>query len=124
VATGRRILIKEYVERSAIPVPRVLIRPYSASKLKAVFVSGDSMTDEKVFDGDIVIFCPQLVAGDAVYVVSVDNTLLVKRIAFNNISQSITLISTNNAYLPRVIGGEELKSVKIEGRVVACLHWI
>jgi SOS-response transcriptional repressor LexA len=80
------------------------------------------MIDEKIYDGDIVIFCPQLVSGDAVYVVSVGNTLLVKRIAFDEINRSITLISANAAYPPRMISGEELENVKIEGRVVACLH--
>jgi SOS-response transcriptional repressor LexA len=121
-AAGRGILIEDYAERSTIPVPQVLIRPYAISKLKAVFVSGDSMTGEKIYDGDIVIFCPSLIAGDAVYVVSVGDTLLVKRVSFDEINRSITLISANSAYPPRVIAGEELESVKIEGRVIACLH--
>jgi SOS-response transcriptional repressor LexA len=65
-AAGRGVIIEEYAKVSTISVPYVLIRPYTPSKLRAVFVSGDSMTGEKIYDGDIVIFCPQLPAeGDS-----------------------------------------------------------
>jgi phage repressor protein C with HTH and peptisase S24 domain len=80
------------------------------------------MTGEKIYDGDIVIFCPGLIAGDAVYVVSVDDTLLVKRVNFDEPSQLITLISANPVYPLKMVSGKDLEGVKIEGRVVACLH--
>jgi len=121
-AAGRGIQIEEYAEKSAIPVPQVLIRPYSASKLKAVFVSGDSMIEEKIFDGDIAIFNPSVITGDNIYVLSVGETLLVKRVAFDAVAKSLTLISANPVYAPRVIADDALEGVKIEGRVIACLH--
>jgi SOS-response transcriptional repressor LexA len=121
-AAGRGIAIENHTKVSVISIPQVLIRPYNPSKLKAVFVSGNSMIGEKIFDGDIVVFCPLLTTGAAVYVVSVGDTLLVKRISFDETSQSITLISANPSYSPKVISGKDLGNVKIEGRVVACLH--
>jgi SOS-response transcriptional repressor LexA len=121
-AAGRGIYIEDYPETSAIPVPQALIHPHKPSRLKAVFVSGDSMIGEKIYDGDIVIFCPQLRSGDAVYVVSVKDSLLVKRVQFDGIKNAITLISANSCYPPRVLRDEELESVRIEGKVIACLH--
>jgi SOS-response transcriptional repressor LexA len=121
-AAGKGITIEDYAEVSVISIPQALIRPYSPSKLKAVFVSGDSMIGEKIFDGDIVVFCPHLTTGTAVYVVSVGDTLLVKRVSFDKTSQSITLIGANPSYSSKVISRKDLGNVKIEGRVVACLH--
>jgi SOS-response transcriptional repressor LexA len=121
-AAGRGRDIQDYAERRTIQVPFSLIHPYNSSQLKAVFVSGDSMTGDKIYDGDIVIFYPQLTKGDAVYVVSVGETLLVKRVDFDEVKKAITLISANPSYPPRVITKKDLENVKIEGRVIACLH--
>jgi SOS-response transcriptional repressor LexA len=121
-AAGKGIYIEEYPETSTIAVPQALIHPHKPSRLKAVFVSGDSMIEEKIFDGDIVIFCPQITSGNAVYVVSINDSLLVKRVHFDGIKNTITLISANSCYPPRVLTDDELESVKIEGKVIACLH--
>jgi phage repressor protein C with HTH and peptisase S24 domain len=121
-AAGRGVVIADYAETKAVPVPHALIHPYSPATLKAVFISGDSMAGEKIYDGDIVIFYPLLTRGDAVYVVSVGDTILVKRIDFDKVKKAVTLISANPSYPPRVIAGKDLESVKIEGRVIACLH--
>jgi hypothetical protein len=48
--------------------------------------------------------------------------LVVKRVDFDEIRKSITLISASPSYPPRVIAGQDLENVKIEGRVIACLH--
>jgi SOS-response transcriptional repressor LexA len=45
-----------------------------------------------------------------------------KRIDFDEVEKTITLISANPGYAPRIIAGKNLESVKIEGRVIACLH--
>jgi SOS-response transcriptional repressor LexA len=121
-AAGKGVYIEDYPETSAIPVPQALIHPHKPSKLKAVFVSGDSMIGEKIHDGDIVIFCPQLTSGDAVYVVSLKDSLFVKRVHFDGVKNTITLISANSCYPPRVLTEDELENVKIEGKVIACLH--
>jgi hypothetical protein len=57
-----------------------------------------------------------------VYVVSIGDTLLVKRVDFDEVKKAITLISANPGDLLRVIAGKDLESVKIEGRAIACLH--
>jgi phage repressor protein C with HTH and peptisase S24 domain len=80
---------------------------------------GDSMTGEHINDGDIAIFHPGLTGGHGVYVVSIGNSLVVKRVDFNTPSM-ITLISANPAYEPRRFSGPELEDIRIPGRVVGC----
>ncbi|MDR3140021.1 MAG: LexA family transcriptional regulator [Treponema sp.] len=121
-AAGPGLEIEEYANRRLIPVPQCLIAPYNPSILSAVSVSGDSMIDEKINDKDIVIFRKSQAEGNGIYVVSLGNTLLVKRVAFDNLNKTVLLISANSAYAPREISGDELESLKIEGHVIACLH--
>ena len=121
-AAGRGREAEEYAEKRTFNVPRSFIAPYKPEKLLAVYVAGDSMIDEKINDGDIAIFHPQQKEGNGIYVVSVGNSLLVKRIDFDTKKKRITLISANPDYKPRRYTGEELKDIRIAGRVLACIH--
>ena len=121
-AAGRGREAEEYAEKRTFNVPRSFIAPYKPEKLLAVYVAGDSMIDEKINDGDIAIFHPQQKEGNGIYVVSVGNSLLVKRIDFDTKKKTITLISANPDYKPRRYTGEELKDIRIAGRVLACIH--
>jgi phage repressor protein C with HTH and peptisase S24 domain len=78
------------------------------------------MIEEHINNGDIAIFNIKQIAGNGIYVVSVGNSLFVKRVDFSN--DAITLISANPAYEPRRYSGYEMNDVKIEGRVVAWFH--
>ena len=121
-AAGQGREAEEYAEKRTFYVPRSFITPYKPEKLLAVYVAGDSMIDEKINDGDIAIFHPQQKEGNGIYVVSVVNSLLVKRIDFDTKKKTITLISANSDYKPRRYTGEELKDIRIAGRVLACIH--
>jgi SOS-response transcriptional repressor LexA len=121
-AAGRGREIDDYAEKQVLRVPRSLVSPYRPEKLQAVYVAGDSMIDEKIYNGDVIIFHPELKEGNAIYVVSIGNALVVKRVDFDNLSQSITLISANPAYPPRHFSGSELKTIRIAGRVIATIH--
>jgi SOS-response transcriptional repressor LexA len=112
----------EYPEKRGFQVPRSLISPYRPEKLQAVYVSGDSMVDEKINDGDIVIFHPGLTEGHGIFVVSIGNTLVVKRVGFDTLNQTVILISANPAYPPRPFSGPALEELRIAGRVLACVH--
>ena len=63
--------------------------------LKAVYVLGDSMIDERINDDDIVIFNIKIkqTDGNGIYVVSVANTLVVKRVDFDHANKTIELIA-------------------------------
>jgi SOS-response transcriptional repressor LexA len=121
-AAGQGRETADYTEIRTFQVPRSLIAPHRPDKLQAVYVAGDSMIGEKINDGDIVIFHPGLREGNAIYVISIGNTLVVKRVDFDTLNQAITLISANAAYPPRFFSGIELDSIRIAGRVIACIH--
>ena len=114
--------VYDYIEKRTFQVPRSLIAPYRPDKLQAVYVAGDSMIDEHINDGDIAIFHPGLKEGNGIYVVSVGNTLVVKRVDFDTKSQALILISANAAYEPRRFSGLDLEDIRIAGRVLACIH--
>ena len=121
-AAGSGVEVYDYPEKRTFQVPRSIIAPYRSDKLLAVYVSGDSMRDEHINDGDIAIFHPNLKDGNGIYVVSVGNTLLVKRLDFDTVNQTIILISANPAYEPRTCSRENLAEIKVAGRVLACVH--
>jgi len=121
-AAGQGREISDYVEKQYIPILYDLLKPHNPKNLKAVFVSGDSMIDERINNGDIAIFNIKQTEGNGIYVVSVGNTLLVKRVDFDPANKTIELISANPAYETRRYTGLELEDIKIEGRVIACYH--
>jgi transcriptional regulator with XRE-family HTH domain len=63
-AAGRGQEVVDYPEKHSFQVPRSLVSPYRPERLQAVYVAGDSMADEKINDGDIVIFHPGLTGGE------------------------------------------------------------
>jgi phage repressor protein C with HTH and peptisase S24 domain len=121
-AAGHGREIEDYIEKQYIPVLYDLLRPHRPENLKAVYVSGDSMIDERINDGDIAIFNIKQTEGNGIYVVSVGNTLLVKRVDYDYSKKTIILISANPAYEPRKYTGHEVDDVRIIGRVIACYH--
>jgi phage repressor protein C with HTH and peptisase S24 domain len=121
-AAGQGKEIADYIEKQYIPILYEFVRPHRLENLKAVYVLGDSMIDEHINDGDIAIFNIKQTEGNGIYVVSVGNTLLVKRVNFDHSNKTITLISANPVYEPRRYSGHELENIRIAGRVVACWH--
>jgi phage repressor protein C with HTH and peptisase S24 domain len=114
--------IAEFPELKHLPIPKSFFYPHKPENLKAVYVSGDSMIDERIYNGDIAIFTIKQTEGNGIYVVSIGNSLVVKRVDFDLPNQTITLISANPAYEPRRYTGQELEGIRIAGRVVACYH--
>jgi SOS-response transcriptional repressor LexA len=121
-AAGHGIDVQDYAEKRVFQVPRSLIAPHKPDRLLAVYVAGDSMIEAHICDGDIAIFHPCITEGNGIFVVSIGNSLVVKRVDRDIASQSIMLISANPAYEPRRFTGEELEEIRIAGKVVACYH--
>jgi SOS-response transcriptional repressor LexA len=121
-AAGRGHEIEDYPERRYFQVPASLIAPHRPDRLQAVYVAGDSMIEAHICDGDIAIFHPGITEGNGIFVISIENSLVVKRVDRDPSSQTIVLISANPAYDPRRFTGAELDDIRIAGRVVACYH--
>ncbi len=122
VAAGRGVDIEDHADTRAIAVPRALVPGCNPLRLRALTVRGDSMIERHIADRDIVVFNTADREGESVSVVTVAGQLLVKHVSFDPIARRLTLTSANPVYPPRVIEADELSSVSIEGRVVACLH--
>jgi SOS-response transcriptional repressor LexA len=80
------------------------------------------MIEAHICDGDIAIFHPGITEGNGIFVISIGNSLVVKRVDRDPASQTIVLISANPAYEPRRFTGNHVSDIRIAGRVVACYH--
>jgi SOS-response transcriptional repressor LexA len=109
-------------EKRLCQIPRTLISPHRPDRLQAVHVPGDSMIEAHICDGDIVIFHPGITEGSGIFVVSLNNSLVVKRVDRDPASRTLVLYSANPAYEPRRFTGPELEEIRIAGRVLACYH--
>jgi SOS-response transcriptional repressor LexA len=121
-AAGRGREVEDNPARRFFQVPASLITPHRPDRLQAVHVAGDSMIEAHICDGDLAIFHPGMTEGNGIFVVSVENTLVVKRVDRDPASHAIILISANPTYEPRRFSGPELESIRVVGRVVACYH--
>jgi phage repressor protein C with HTH and peptisase S24 domain len=121
-AAGRGSPIADYLEKVTIAVPLSFLKGHKAENVNAVRVVGDSMTDEKIYPGDTVFFDRSMREPDYISVVSVGATLLVKRVTVDALSFTLSLLSANPAYPPRVFSGSDAENVRIEGRVIGWLH--
>jgi repressor LexA len=121
-AAGNGREIDDYIEKQYIPILSSFLRPHRAENLKAVYVSGDSMIGEHINDGDIAVFNTKQTEGNGIYVISVGNTLLIKRVNFDPANKTIELISANPAYEPRRYSEAESEAIRVAGKVVACWH--
>lgn len=82
---------------------------------------GDSMIGANIFSGDYVIFAKGLISGEGIYVLSLCNEVLIKRLSFNPIDNTLTIISENPKYPPKTISSDN-DNVRILGKVVGWFH--
>jgi SOS-response transcriptional repressor LexA len=121
-AAGHGMEIDEYAEKKTIAVPRSFLITHKPKNLKAITVRGDSMIGAQIYDGDYVLFDTRDKLGENIFVVSVGTMLLVKRVVVDELKKTITLISANADYPPRIFTGDECEGVRIEGKVIAWWH--
>lgn len=118
--TGREVA--EYYDVTQIPVLDRFIYPYKASQVKGVVVKGDSMSGIQICHNDIVLFVPEEREGDGVFVISINNKVLVKRLEFNPAEHCVRVISENEKYAPIVIKETDGDILTVNGRVIVVLH--
>jgi len=121
-AAGRGAEIEEYPEVDRVAVPRSLIIGHNPKYLRAVTVRGDSQKDRQIFDRDIVVYDTQDTAPENLSVVSLAGQLVLKYVAIDHLKGTLSLLSANESFPPRVIKGSELENVKIEGKVILNMH--
>jgi len=96
------------------------INGYDPSECRLLNVSGDSMYP-LLMEGDTVLvhIQPEVDNGQVAVIIN-DDEATMKRVKIGN--GEITLIPENREYKTRTIKGEELRSVRIYGRVLSVVH--
>ena len=121
-AAGRGLEVAEYYDVTQIPILERFIYPYKANQVKAVVVKGDSMNGIHICHNDIVLFVPEEREGNGVYVISINNKVLVKRIEFNPVEHCVRVLSENEKYAPIIIKENGADVLTVNGRVIVVLH--
>jgi len=117
-AGGGQQLLEADFEESSVKAPYP--KGWGQGLLCAEVV-GDSMTGAHIFDGDLVFFKPGEVRGNGLYVVSLNGTVLVKRLEFDEIERKLTIISENPRYQQRVESADS-QAITILGKVRGWMH--
>ena len=85
---------------------------------------GDSMIDAGIHDGDVVyIHIQPQVENGQIAAVRIDGDATLKRVFWNEDTQTLQLLAENRNYAPLVYTGPILDTVHIEGLAVGYTHW-
>lgn len=103
-----------------LPVPKKVVKRYSAKNLAGVEVKGDSM-EPTLKDGELVIFSRGLIIDDGIYVFSIQNELYVKRLSIDEQASTLTIISDNRRY-PNKTYAFDIEGLEILGKVLFWIH--
>lgn len=106
-----------------ITIPTRILRGFDGYKLGGAEVRGDSM-QPTIFNGDIVIFAAQMISGNGVYALTIDNEVFVRRLELDTFADTINVISDNEKYSPILIP-KKINRVQIMGKVIGrfLLNW-
>jgi phage repressor protein C with HTH and peptisase S24 domain len=122
VAAGRGQELLESVEVIGIlPFLKRMLRGEDPTLARALEVRGDSMTGVEIFDGDLVVFLPGSIRGDGIYVLRVNDSLIVKRVEFDEISRKLRIMSENPRYPDRIESADG-QTVEVVGKVYGWVH--
>lgn len=109
----------DIIDGERLPILSRFIKPWNKDRVFAAEVRGDSMTGIQLFDGDMAIFVRGEVEGDGIYVITVDDEVYVKRVAFNPFDRKVTIKSENDRYDPITVDADRIILV---GKVIGWLH--
>ena len=114
IAAGRPIDV--IAQEEAISIPKEML---GRSRTYALRVVGDSMIDEHIADGDLIIVehCQQAQNGQTVVALVNDNSATVKKIFFDK--GQVKLQPANTKYQPLMLDPTQ---VKVQGRVIGVMR--
>lgn len=105
-----------------IMVPKSLVHHHTEASLGAVQIRGDSMIDERMMHGDVVIFIHGSTRGEGLHVLDVHGDILIRRVQFNPYERTVTLLSSNQRYNNSQTVPMDHDHVHLLGKVVAWFH--
>lgn len=110
---------EDFLEGEMLPLSKDIIRGHDINRLFAARVKGDSMIGAMIYDGDFVFAERGEISGDGIYIFSVDNEVLIKRLEYDVFNHKVNVISENAAYPARIVDEDR---VVILGKVIGWLH--
>lgn len=117
---GEDYMPDECMEVRTIDVLACMLRGVEdRTTLVCAEAKGDSMVGAHIYSGDYVVFSRGMVSGEGIYVISFGGDVLVKRIAFDPVGETVTIISANPDYPPRTVDNS---AVRLLGKVVGWIH--
>lgn len=82
--------------------------------------TGDSMTGDRINDGDIVFIRQQpTVDNGQIAAVLIDDSATLKHVYYNKAAATLQLVASNPAHPPQIYSGQELENIRILGLAVA-----
>lgn len=107
---------------TAIPTEALPRKDELDYELAALMVRGEEMNGPAIHNGDLVFFGLKIRQGDGLYVLRVNNDLLVRRLRFNHIERKVHIFYDNPIYdqrtdFPLESSDGEGKDVEIIGKV-------
>lgn len=117
--TGENYLSDEDIVTKNINISDYLARGIDRATLLAAEVRGDSMIDERIYSGDIVIFSKGLIRQEGIYVINYAGEVMVKKLSFDPLNNTVDIISGNKNYPTRTV---DASNVSILGKVVGWIH--
>lgn len=118
---GQELLDSDVEPIRHITVMKRLVSGFEPERLRAVEVSGDSMTGITLFHGDTVVFVQDYIKGDGVYVLLVEGQALVKRLEFDLFDHKVKVHSENPKYETKVVDSDS-DLMRIQGKVIGWVH--
>lgn len=118
---GEEMIAPEDMEYRTLNLMQQVAPGIPKKSLMCAEVRGDSMINEKIYPGDIVVFAQGVISGNGIYVLSIDNELFVKRVEFDPLSHTITIISANDNYKPKTTKDDD-QSLRVIGVVTGWFH--
>lgn len=117
IACGEPITAEENIE-DYVDVPETVQCDF------CLRCKGDSMIDAGIHNGDVVYIhiTPQVENGQ-IAAVRIDGEATLKRVFWDESSQTLTLLAENRNFAPLVYTGPILETVHVEGRAVGYTHW-
>lgn len=117
IACGEPITAEENIE-DYVDVPETIHCDF------CLCCKGDSMIDAGIHNGDVVyIHIQPQVENGQIAAVRIDGEATLKRVFWNEQTQTLTLLAENRNFAPLVYTGPILDTVHIEGRAVGYTHW-
>lgn len=104
-----------------IDILDTLTKGVDKDSLVCAQVKGDSMIDANLYSGDLVIFSKGLINQEGIYVLSLCNEVLIKRLTFDKLDNTITIISENKKYPQKTVNADN-ENLIILGKVVGWIH--